>query len=651
MAGGDLLGTSISGLLAFQRALATTGHNVANVNTPGYSRQRVDLVTRPPTPSGDGFIGNGVIVNTVERVIDQFIGGQLRSATAGNGQMQEFYRLASQIDNLLADPQAGLAPSLQKFFNAVNGLANDPSSIPARQVLMSESQSLADRFHYLYQRLETLRDGVNTEIRGTVDEINSLASSIAEVNSQIALSRGAAVGQNPNDLLDQRDELIRQLSERVAVTVVEQDDGSVNVFIGSGQTLVMGNTTNSLAAVNNSFDSTRLEVALVAGSFSAEVSDLLTGGKLGGVLQFRNDMLDSAQNELGRTAIALSMAFNDQHRLGIDLTNALGGDFFDTLDTATPRVLSSSVATVTASITTLDDLTTSDYRLDYDGATYSLVRLRDTNVVYSGAVFPPAVEVDGLTFAMAGAPAANDSWLIQPTRTGARDMALAITNVNQIAAAGPVRTAVATNANGVPTNLGTGAISTASVSTTTGLPLGANITLTFDSNAGGAGVPGFIVAGGPASPILYDPATQSDGAAFTFAGYGDMSFTISGVPQDGDVFVISNNTGAVSDNRNALSLAALRSLAVMDSGATTVDGSYSQLVVDVGTQTHRADINRNAQQTLLNRVTDERDSISGVNLDEEAANMQRFQQAYQAAAQLIGVADTLFQTLLGAVRR
>jgi flagellar hook-associated protein 1 FlgK len=382
------------------------------------------------------------------------------------------------------------------------------------------------------------------------------------------------------------------------------------------------------------------------------VSDLLSGGgTLGGVQSFRDEMLDTAQNTLGRTAIALADTFNAQHRLGQDLTGALGGDFFSAIDSTSPRTLSSSAATVDANVTDISALTASDYRLDFVGGNYTMIRLSDNAVVYGPNAAFPAGPIDGLSFTIAGAPAAGDSWLIQPTRTGARDIALAITDASRVAAAAPLRSAEATNGSGVPTNLGSGRISAGTVTNTTGLPLGGNITLTFDPDAGGVGVPGFVVAGGPASPILYNPATQSTGVSYTFPNHGGFTFTLSGVPQAGDSFVVSNNTGGTGDNRNGLALASLRDQGVLDGGTTGITTAYGQLVVNTGATTHRIDISRNAQQTLLNNVVAERESVSGVNLDEEAASMLRYQQAYQAAAQMIGVADTVFQTLLSAVRR
>jgi flagellar hook-associated protein 1 len=649
MSGGDLLGTSISGLLAFQRALSVTGHNVANASTDGYSRQRVDLVTRPPSPAGDGFIGNGVTVNTVQRVLDGFINGQLNSATAANGQVQQFYQLASQVDNLLSDPQAGLTPTLQNFFNAVHGVANDPTSIPARQVLLSATQSLTDRFHYLNQRLEDLRSGLNSQITNSVSEINNLAAGIAAVNREIVLAQGTAGGQPANDLLDRRDVLVKQLSAQVGVTTVPQDDGSLNVFIGTGQTLVAGIASVPLSVVNNPYNPTRKEVAQTSGSTSVLVSDLLSGGALGGTLQFRNQVLDTAQNALGRTAIGLAATFNAQHRLGLDQNGTLGGDFFNTLDTSSPRVLpiTGATGTISVAVTGLAALTASDYQLDFSAGNYTLTRLTDNTVVSSGlaTAFPPAA-VDGLTFTVGVTPVNGDSFVIQPTRTAAHDIALTIGDVSRIAAAGPLRASEATNANGVPTNTGSGKIGAASATSSANLPLGGNITLTFV-----AATNLFTVTGGPGGTIAYNPSTQGNGTTLTLpAPYGNISFPMSGTPVNGDSFVLSNNSGGVSDNRNALLLAGVSDRTLLINGTATVGSSYGQLVVDVGSQTHSADVNRSAQQALLNQVTDQRDSISGVNLDEEAANLQRFQQAYQAAAQMISASNTIFQTLLSAVR-
>lgn len=649
---GDILGTGVSGLLAFQRNLATIGHNISNANTVGYSRQRVEMTARLPQAAGNGFIGTGVQVDSVQRIYNEYLTQQVRGATSANSQLQTYHQHAAQVDNLLADPNAGLNPSLQRFFNALNDLSNDPSSMPARQVVLSEARSLADRFHYLDQRLSDLQTGVNVQIRNSINDINALAGSIAKLNQQIVVARGQAPAQPPNDLLDQRDALLARLAEQVSVTAVPQDDGAVNVFVGNGQPLVLSGTTTPLSVVSNPYDAARSEVGVRIGASTMVISDFLTGGVLGGALDARSGLIDVAQNALGRVAIGLAAEVNAQHRLGQDLNGNINLDFFNTLDLSSPRVLTSSAALIDVDVSNVGALTTSDYRLDYDGANYTLTRLSDSTVVGSFAGFPQTIASEGLTLSLtAGTPAAGESFLIQPTRTAAKNIGVVLSDPTRIAAAGPLRVADAVNANGQPTNLGSGRISGGNVSSVTGLPLASNITLTFDPNAGGAGVPGFTVAGGPAGPLLYNPATEANGKTFSFPGYGDVSFSVAGVPASGDRFTLGNNTGAVGDNRNALSLAGLRTQLSLSNGTASLEGAYGQMVADVGATTRRADISRQAQQGLLSQVTSARDSIAAVNLDEEAANLLRFQQAYQAAAQVIAISDTIFQTLINAVRR
>ena len=651
MAAGDILGVGVSGLLAFQRELATTGHNISNINTPGYSRQRVDLTTQIPQSAGNIFIGTGVQVTGIQRVYSEFLTSQLRSASSANSQLQTYYQSSSQIDNMLADPIAGLTPSLQGFFNAAHTVSNDPTSTTARQVMLSAANTLADRFHYMNQRMSDLRQGVNTQIKSTLNEINSIATGIASINTEIVRAAGINSGQAPNDLLDKRDALMAQLAQRVSVTAVPQDDGALNVFIGNGLTLVAGNTATSLSAVNNPYDPTRTEIGYTVSGITTIISDYVTGGTLGGALDFRNQVLDTTQNAMGRLALGLTDTFNDQHRLGADLSGNINLDFFSAILPTSPKVLlnvnNGGTGLVAASINDATVLTTSDYRLDRGAGGYTLTRLSDNNVT-TLAVFPGGSEtVDGVTLSLtSGAIAIGDSFLIQPTRRGANDSGVAIGDPARIAAAAPVIAGATTNVNGLPTNLGTGKISSGTVSNTTNLPLAGNITLTFNSTLNQ-----FAVVGGPGGTLAYNPATEGGGKQFSFPTYGGFGFTISGTPANGDSFVIRNNTGGVSDNRNALALADLRTQLVLGNGSASYEDFYGQLLTDVGTNTRRADINRGAQQSLLNQVSEARDAVSGVNLDEEAANLVRFQQAYQAAAQVIAVSDVLFQTLLGAVRR
>ena len=638
----DLLSTSVSGLLAFQSALDTTAHNIANANTPGYSRQRVDLATRPPEHYGFGYIGNGVQVADVRRLYDSFLAGQVRSSTSNNSRLQAFYGMASQIDNLLADPNAGLSPSLQAFFNAVQQVANAPSSIPARQAMLGAADTLANRFHSLDQSFTQLNGQVDTQMQSIVGEINSLAASIAKLNQSIVQAEASANGQPPNDLLDQRDQLINQLAQHVSVSTVAQSGGAVNVFIGSGQSLVLGQQASTLSVVPSPSDPARPEISYQNGASTVIVTNSLSGGDLGGLLDFRRQVLDPSWNALGQVATGLAQTFNAQHHLGQDLNGALGGDFFNV---AAPQVIGNSAntgnAVVNASVTNVNALTTSDYRLSYDGSKYTLTRLSDGSAT-TFTSFPQTV--DGVTLSLAsGSMNAGDSFLIRPTRGAAQSFSVAIQDPTKIAAAAPIQTQASA------TNAGTGQISPGTVINTNNLPLTGNITLTFDPNALGPGVPGFTVSGGPGGTLAYNPATDANGKQFSFPSYGGITFTLSGVPASGDSFVISPNTNASNDNRNALLLAQLQTTPTLDGSTATYQDAYGQLVSQVGTVTQQAQTNSQAAQTQLNQATQAQQAVSGVNLDQEAANLVRYQQAYQAAAKTITVAETLFQSLLSAV--
>lgn len=640
MAVGDTLGVGISGLLAFQRSLSTVGHNIANVNTEGYSRQRVELATRPPQYSGGGYVGTGVAQSAVKRLYDDFITTQVRTSAAMYNASENFYTLASRVDNLLADPQAGLTPSLQSFFNAAQGVANDPSSLAARQVMLTEANTLADRFHYMDQRLTDLDNGVNVELRNRIDEINGLAQAIASINKDISLSPGRLSGQLPNDLLDKRDVLLSQLSERVAVTTTVQDDGSTNVFIGSGQALVAGFRSQSLSAVANQFDPTRVEVGYQMGSGTINISDQLSGGKLGGALEFRSQVLDAAKNILGRVAFGLADSFNDQHKLGQDLNNALGGDFFRTpAMQVQPRSLNTGTSTVTAALADANNLTTSDYRLTYVGANaYTLTRLSDNQVtnINTGGSYPyTSAPIDGFTLTIGAGAAVNDSYLIQPTRPGARDIGVTINDARNIAAAAPIRTSAAL------ANVGSAKISEGVVDTLDPNLLN-KVSITFTSS----GL--FDVVDTTSATTLATNVPYVSGQPISFNGW---TMNISGVTAAGDVFNVGPNTNGVSDNRNGLLLAKLQTKNTLGGGMATYQDAYNQLVADVGTQTHQSDITRTAQKTLHDQSIEARDALSGVNLDEEAANMVRLQQAYQAAAQVISVSNDLFRNLMIAVRR
>ena len=642
----DLLGVASSGLQAFQRSIATAGHNIDNANTEGYTRQRVDLGTRPPSFSGQGFIGNGVQVESVNRLFNQFAIDRLRDTTSNSTKFDSLSQFSARISDLLGNKDAGLNAGLEDFFNTVQGVANDPASITSRQLMLSNADGLVARFHNLDGQLDSLRSELNGNIDNLVNDINGLSQAIADANRSIVDATSLGNGQVPNDLVDKRDNFINKLSELVTVRTVDQKDGAVNVFVGSGQPLVTRFLAAPLTTVPNNFDARRTEVAIINGGARAVISGSLTGGKLGAMLEVRDRVLDPAQNALGRVAITLSETFNQQHKLGMDLNGKLGSDFFATsAPSVAANALNSGTGAVAASFdaANIDQLTTEDYQLTFNTGAPVLTRISDGQVVpMSGAgTAGNPFQVAGVSLVVSGSPAAGDRFLIRPTRASGSSIKLLVDDTRKIAAAAPLRISEATNINGLPTNTGNGTFSLKSVDNSF-TQLSAGITFTYD-----AALKQFNYAGDATGTIAYDPATDS-GSTLTVAG---VSFTVTGTPADTDSFTFSDNANGQSDNSNALLLAGLQTDKTLEGGSTNLQGAYGQLVGKLGSQTRSAQITAGAQSALLTQAKASRDAISGVNLDEEAANLLRFQQAYQAVARVINTADTIFQTLLSAVGR
>ena len=626
-----IIGTGLAGLNAAQLALAIAGHNISNVNTPGYSRQETIQGTQVPQFGGSGFIGRGTNVVTVQRSYSSFLEIQAREGTAQAAHSDTYLSMVKGIDDLLADPSAGLSPAVDEFFHGVNEVAAHPGDIAARQSLLAAGNALAARFQLLDSQLAGARADVNGRLSSGVEQVNSIASQIASLNERIVLARGTGgQGHEPNDLLDQRDALVRDLNKLVRATVVPQDDGSYNVFLGSGQAMVVRDRANTLVAVRDRDNPQDLQVGLAAGASTVpfRATDL-AGGEIGGLLAFRTETLDGVQNALGRIALGLGDAFNNQHRLGQDLQGALGHEFFAL---APPQVLPSAAntggATLSASIASTAALTTSDYRVRFDGANYAVTRLADGST-QTFAALPQTV--DGVMISVAGTPAAGDRYLVQPTRAGARDLAVVITETGRIAAAAPIRT------SGAATNRGAARISAGSVNAPP--PPNPNLTQTATITFTGAGT--FDVAGtGTGNPT---GVAYVSGAPITYNGW---TVTIDGVPSAGDQFALRANAAGTGDNRNALLLAGVQTANVLAGGSTSVQGAYAQLVSEVGNRTRAVQVTGAAQAKLLDETLADREAVSGVNLDEEAANLLRYQQAYQAAAKVMAIASTLFETIL-----
>lgn len=636
----NIFSIGISGLTASQTRLATTGHNIANVNTEGYSRQRVGLETLPAQQTSLGAIGNGVQISGVRRSYDDFLADRVRTASASSSEAEYLYSRAVQVDNVIADPAAGMSKTLGDFFNAVHDVADDPTSVTARDVMLNQGEVLSNRFHGMDTYFGQLRDQANTDMATYAGEMNRITSAIAGLNERIQSSGLAHGASQPNDLLDTRDRLIDELNQYVSVKTVQQSDGQVNVFTGNGQALVLGTGTNTLEVEPSALaaDQRTLYLRTPDGN-RLEVSDLVRGGKMGGLLRFQQEVLNPAQDALGMVAVGLAGFFNEQHSAGMDQDGNLGGDFFGLAD---PQLLghANNAGTASVSFTDLSQVRSDEYDLRYDGASWQLIRASDNQVVPmtgSGTAADP-FQVDGVSIVITSAPAAGDRYLLRPTRGGAADFDMLIKNTRDIAAADPVRTAAASG------NTGSGSIGSGALEKRTGsTKLAAPITLSYDAAA-----KQFNLSSG--GSIAYD-ATMDSGkkAVVSIAGLGDFSFTLNGKPADGDQFLLADNTGGVGDNRNARQLAALQTDKVLFGGSASVTGAYGTAVADVGTVTSRALNGKEVQKQLMNQAVTAKDALTGVNLDEEAANLLQFQQAYQASAQVISAANNMIQTLLGIV--
>jgi flagellar hook-associated protein 1 FlgK len=907
-----ILSTAISGLQASQNALRTAGHNISNANTAGYSRQEVNYVTRPEQRIGDaGFIGNGVSTRSIERIVDEFVVAQLRLDTSTFHQLDKYNTSISKVDRLFADVSTGLTGGLQSFFAAFQNGADDPSSTPARQLIVTQAESLTLRLNNLYDRLSTLEASVNQEITSVTGQISSLAKSVAGLNQAIGEQAASGAGNMPNDLLDQRDEALRKLAELTSIQVVRRGTTDVDVFIGSGQPLVVGQTISKFSVRDGG------QIFLENGIHSANVTKQISGGQLGGLLTFREEILATSMNELGRIALVMSDEFNQLQRQGLDLDGDYGQPMFRDINDSSvmfERVLHGKNSPPDDRVIslTIDDarqLTASDYRFEVMPNTNNFVvtRLGDNKVVSQGLLsgaYPTDISFDGVTLNLhSGSFQGGDSFVVQPTRKASSHISAEISRPEDLAFALPIRTmAKGSNAgnglisagtmlstvdasgnllpafatagqlsppvvirftsattydvldntnpanpvhldppvreqtfvpgrdnlmfsndpgetritgNGARLGLGnrqpvdpastahvngypveqftftfhdaaTGLNSTRTVTTVANASAAqtaaalnampgvsanaftsANISgftatnftapfqltingeplLQYENGAIAAGVPdpgptgsnqeafndylaeqinshpqlkalgvravsganpltgapelrlvassgvdldirltgdgaanvdagdgnpfvtldgtdvnqsaikvggridlvlndGISMRTAPATSQLFGDSTADSFAQTSFLGY---QVTIKGQPQAGDTFTIDFNTDATNDNRNALRFVALETLATVGEGSLSFGEAYGRLVEVVGTKSNLSSINTTASRSLLEQTQTMRDSISGVNLDEEAANLIKFEQMYNANARVISVARDLFDSLLAAI--
>jgi flagellar hook-associated protein 1 FlgK len=655
---GNLLNIGKTGLFAAQAGLATTGHNIANAHVPGYSRQQTVQTTMSAQDTGYGFVGSGTQVADIKRYSDEFLNVQVRNAQSTTSALASYNAQISQVDNILSSTTAGLSPALQDFFKSVQALSANAASTPSRQNFLSSAEGLASRFQGLNGQLEELRAGVNSEITSNVTLINSYASQIASLNEQIS-TLTTSTGHAPNDLLDQRDQIVLDLNKQVKATAMPGDNNSITVSIGGGQPLVVGKKTFELAVVSAAGDPSRLEVGYVTGKTVMPLTaSSLTGGELGGVLDFRSTTLDQAQNAIGRVAIAMAMSFNAQHRMGQDSAGNLGGDLF----TVAPALVSTNMnrapadlvdpTKVTAQVTDPSLLTTSDYKVEYNetAAAFTVTRMSDRKLTTLPAYTQPgpqSASIDGINFSVSGKQVPGDAFLVRPTINGAAQFSVVPRQVGDIAAASPVIIGPVTG------NKGNAVVSEGSVNGNFLPPNPAFAPATIKFNAATNELSGFtagqtvtVTAAGVSTPYTAGTAPVIPFVAGASYEFGGVTMSIRGLPVDGDQFTVKRNSGGVGDNRNMVLMGDLASKPLLDKNTATYQAGFAQLVSSVGNKAREVQVNGLASESMLARANAVQQSVSGVNLDEEAANLLKYQQAYQAAGKVMQIASTMFDTLL-----
>ena len=677
----NLLNLGNQALRSNQAALSTVGQNISNVNTPGYSRQIANFSTLPDQ--------TGVQVDSIDRITNKFLTQQLWSDLSSYNQTSTYADMSGELDNLLATNTTSVSNGLDQYFSALQNVVDDPVSIPNRELFIAEADAVVKRFNDLDAHIDRQSTTINGVIADLASQINSLASNIAELNTNI---RTATSSGNPaNELKDQREELTNQLSELVGIKVIEQGE-QFSVFVGNGQPLVVGITASTMQSVQGDPDSSQNDLALIVSGNKVTVTDELSGGSLGGLLQYRDEALNNARDELGRMAIGFAESMNTLHSAGMDLNNQLGGDLFSDVNSSAQQYSrissksdnqSSLRATSGVSIQDISKLQASDYELTFDNDnSITLVRNSDGKQIRINQLTEVQPELPATSFATVTEAVAavdkegefyldptskllsfqvdgmkvtlktdtrlskGDTFLIQPVRTGAEDLSLQIKNGSKLALASPVRV------TGDSDNQGSGA-ATVTVTKPDDLMAGSNkldppIDIVFNN-------PDAAVVGSVMTYTVYDmsvpsnpqPLSSSDyeaGKAIQLNGY---EVVIDGLPTAGDRFSFSFNKDGVSDNRNALALSNLQQQDLLDGGS--YQDLYGSLIERVGTRTSTSRITMEANKAVLDSTVTAKSSVSGVNLDEEAAKLVQFQQAYQASAQLIKTSQTLFDTLLNSI--
>ncbi|MEX3691766.1 flagellar hook-associated protein FlgK [Paraburkholderia sp. BR14263] len=663
----NIFSIGLSGLQAAQIGISTTGENISNSTTAGYTVEKPVYQESAGQYTSNGYLGSGVTTATVQRAYSQYLTTAVNNAQTASSSYTASYNLATQLSNLVGSPTSGIATAITNFFTGLQNVSNSPSDTAARQTVLSDAQTLATQINAASQQYDAMRQSVNTQLTSAVSQINTYTQQIANLNAQI--TSASSSGQQPNQLLDQRDQAVANLSQLVGVQVVQGSTG-YSVFLGNGQPLVVSSQSYNLGTQPSSTNPQELAVtwqglngASAASQGAPQVlsSAALQGGTVGGLVSFVSSTLDPAESQLGAIVTSFAAQVNSQNALGLTLSGGAGGNLFTV---GNPLVTASSTnpdtqTTVSATLTNSTQPLTDNYKLSYDGTNWNLTDTTTNSLVATQPNGTAPIKIGGFSITPSGTVSAGDSFMIQPTAGALASFSVATSDPAAIAAATPVVVSASTKNAGTATvsqgTVGAGystsalpvTLSYASTSTTTGtlsgFPVGSKVQVTV----AGSSTPTTYTITSNTTPVSYDATTGATIAIMDSTGtVTNASFTMTGTPSNNDTFTVAGNKSGTQDGRNALAIANLTSSTAY-TGSTTLTTAYANYVNSIGDTASQLKASNTSQQSLVTQLTSQQQSVQGVNLDEEAANLLQYQQLYQANSKVIQTAASLFQTLLG----
>ncbi len=690
--GVNLYGLGVQGLLVAKQALDTVGHNIANVNTDGYSRQSTIQVTSGGQEFGTGFSGIGTQIDDVIRSFDQFSFADLQGNTSNLSYNQFFLNSVTRVDQVVSDSDTSITNVLAQYFSAMNTVADNPNSLEARNNVIQVSQNMTSTFTRLHDQLDLQYQSLNNDVENIAQEMTALAQNLAEINGQIQLVWEDGTSQLPNDLLDQRDRLVLEISEYTDVSTVQLDNGAINLFIGSGQPLVLGQESLQVEAIVGRTDNAKLELALTSNGSVQRLRGDVMGGKIQALYDFRDNVLDKAFNQLGQTAIGIGHLVNEQQQLGLDLNMQVGTNFFNDVNSTTAMAQRALItndglgdATLGVQIEDVSLLPPDNFELtvlSYAAGPPETVQFQLTNMDDGTQLTLPAAGAQDLSVSTninvadygfsinvdsvnaADPLQTGKRFELRPTRLGAQLFTTEMSDPALIAAAGNqiLITDGATNTGISETRItqinssndvnypSPEDVTTNPVTAAQGLrievteaPLGTFTYQVLDANTG---VPIEEPAGTPLTGLAFTPPQQT----LSHAGF-DIEISLEDTAAlDSYTFTLDYNETGVGSNENSLVMAGFQTDKTLNGGRSTFQDNYALLTADVGTVTSSADVRLQSSEVLYEQASNRVTSVAGVNLDEEAANLLKYQTAYNAAARVVSVADELMETLLAAVR-